>query len=181
MTELTIHDPSAAADEVELLRFALERARAQFAWKCGGLDAAALNKPHPSTTMTLGGLLKHVAGCEARIVALHLTGEPPEPPWDAIDHDTDRDWEWRTAVEDTPEELDTLYRDALAYSKAAWARALAEGGLDQPSKYVWPNGERPHLRRILIDTIEHNIRHAGHADLLREAVDGLVGEDPPQP
>jgi Protein of unknown function (DUF664) len=58
---------------------------------------------------------------------------------------------------------------------------LADGGLDQPSKFTIPSGEHPNLRRVLVDQIEEYIRHTGHADLLREAVDGLVGEDPPQP
>ena len=43
------------------------------------------------------------------------------------------------------------------------------------------SGERVNLRRVLVDQIEHYLRHTGHADLFREAVDGLVGEDPPQP
>ncbi len=49
------------AGEVEMLLFALDRSRAQFAWKSGGLDAAAPDRPHPPSTMTLGGLLKHLA------------------------------------------------------------------------------------------------------------------------
>jgi hypothetical protein len=66
-------------------------------------------------------------------------------------------------------------------SRAALARVLADGGLDQPSKFTTSSGESPNLRRVLVDLIEEYIRHTGHADLLREAVDGLVGEDPPQP
>jgi hypothetical protein len=56
--------------------------------------------------------------------------------------------------------------------------ALAEGGLDHVGAYVSRNGESPNLRRILLDLIEEYARHLGHADLLRESVDGLVGEDP---
>lgn len=44
----------------------------------------------------------------------------------------------------------------------------------------WPDGRAPSLRRILIDMIEEYARHVGHADLIRESVDGLVGEDPPR-
>jgi hypothetical protein len=57
---------------------------------------------------------------------------------------------------------------------------LAGGGLDQPSKFTTPSGQSPNLRRILVDLHDEYARHVGHADLLREAVDGLVGEDPPQ-
>jgi len=56
-----IDPPPMAGGEVEMLLSALERSRATFAWKCGGLEAAGLGKPHPPTSMTLGGLLKHLA------------------------------------------------------------------------------------------------------------------------
>ena len=55
---------------------------------------------------------------------------------------------------------------------------LADGGLDQLSTKAWPDGRSPSLRRLLIDMIEEYARHVGHADLIRESVDGLVGEDP---
>ncbi|MFD7659516.1 DUF664 domain-containing protein [Actinosynnema sp. NPDC059797] len=73
-----------------------------------------------------------------------------------------------------------LWRAAVARSRAAWARVLAEGGLDRPSAFVTRSGESPALRRGLVDLHDEYARHVGHADLLREAVDGLVGEDPPQ-
>ncbi|WP_129666152.1 DUF664 domain-containing protein [Phytoactinopolyspora endophytica] len=180
VVDTTIHEPSMTADEAEMLMFALERARAQFAWKCGGLDAAGISRPHPPSAMTLGGLLKHVALCEDRAVAAHLTGESVGPPWNQADFEVDPDWEWRTAADDSPEELYALWRSTVERSRAAWAQALADGGLDQPSKFTTLSGESPNLRRVLVDQIEHYIRHTGHADLFREAVDGLVGEDPPQ-
>ena len=60
------------------------------------------------------------------------------------------------------------------------AQVLAGGGFDQPSKVTTRSGEWPNLRRILVDLHDEYARHVGHADLLREAVDGLVGEDPPR-
>ncbi|MGI9030277.1 MAG: DUF664 domain-containing protein [Ilumatobacteraceae bacterium] len=57
---------------------------------------------------------------------------------------------------------------------------LANGGLDQPSTLRAGSGESPNVRRVLVDLHDEYVRHVGHADLLREAVDGLVGEDPPQ-
>jgi Protein of unknown function (DUF664) len=178
--DTTFDDPTWLPGEVEGLQFALERARAQFAWKIGGLDAAALNKRHPPSRMTMGGLIKHVARCEDRLTRDYLTGGPPSPPWDAIDGDTNPDWDWHSAADDSPEELYALWRDAVERSRAAWANALAEGGLDRPSTGTTSAGAGPNLRRGLIDTIEHTLRHTGHADLMREAIDGLVGEDPPR-
>jgi uncharacterized damage-inducible protein DinB len=178
--DTTIHEPSTTAGEYEMLRFALERARAQFAWKCGELDAAGLSKGHPPSVMTLGGLLKHLALVEDDYVARHVTGEPIGAPWDAVDFAADPEWEWRTAADDTPDDLYALWRDAVARSDAAWTRALADGGLDRPSTFSTSAGAHPNLRRVLVDLVEEYIRHTGHADLLREDVDGLVGTDPPQ-
>jgi hypothetical protein len=56
---------------------------------------------------------------------------------------------------------------------------LADGGLGQLSRRPWPDGGAPSMRRVLVDLIEEYARHTGHADLIRESVDGLVGEDPP--
>lgn len=174
-----IDEPSLTADEVEMLLFALERSRAQFAWKVGGLDAEALRAPHPPSAMTIGGLVKHMAGVEERVMAIAVTGERPAPPWDSIAPGEDPDFEWRTAADDPPEVLYDMWRAAVERSKAATAAALADGGLDRP--IAIPFGEwQPNLRRMLVDLHDEYARHVGHADLFREAVDGLVGEDPPQ-
>jgi uncharacterized damage-inducible protein DinB len=172
----TIHEPSMTAGEVEMLQFSLARARAQFAWKVGGLDAAGLRQPHPPSTITLGGLIKHVAWCEDQLTAAFVTGEPVDPSW----RGTRNGEEWRLRAEDSPEALYAQWRDAADRSRTAWETVLADGSLDEPSTFTTPAGEHPNLRRALIDLIEHYIRHTGHADLIREAVDGLVGEDPPQ-
>jgi Protein of unknown function (DUF664) len=178
--DTTFQEPSMTAGEVEMLVFALERSRAQFAWKCGGLDAAALRKPHPPSAMTIGGLLKHLALVEDSKVADFLTGEWAGP-WRRADFEADPDWEWHSAADDSPEELYALWRGAVERSRAAWTRVLADGGLDQPSRFKTPSGWSPNLRRVLVDVHDEYARHTGHADLFREAIDGLVGEDPPQP
>jgi hypothetical protein len=67
-------------------------------------------------------------------------------------------------------------------SRAAVAEALADGGLDRRVRWMTDDADEPiSLRRLLVDVVEEYARHAGHADLVREAVDGLVGEDPPGP
>lgn len=179
--DTTIHEPPMTAGEVEMLLFALDRSRATIAWKCGGLDAAGLRTPHPPSAMTLGGVLKHLAFVEDNYTSTDFTGQPLGPPWDADDARTDRDWVWRSAADDSPDELYGLWRGAVERSRAAMARAFADGGLDQRSKLTLSSGESPNLRRVLVDLHDEYARHVGHADLLREAVDGVVGEDPPQP
>lgn len=181
LLEITPHEPSATASETEMLLFALDRTRATFAWKCGGLEAASLSKPLPPSTMTLGGLLKHLALVEDFYTTRDVTGQPIGPPWRAVDFDADPDWEWHSAAHDSPESLYGLWSGAVERSRAAWAAALASGGLDQPAKFTPESGEPRNLRQVLVDLHEEYARHLGHADLLREAIDGLVGEDRPQP
>jgi hypothetical protein len=178
--DTSINEPSMTAGEVEMLLFALQRSRAQFAWKVGGLDAAALRQEHPPSAMTLGGLIKHMAGVEERKMAVAVTGQRPAPPWDTMDPGDDPDFEWRTAADDSPEELYALWRTAVERSKVATDAALADGGLDRPAAIEFEGWGRPNLRRMLVDLHDEYARHVGHADLFREAVDGLVGEDPPQ-
>ncbi len=172
-------EPPAAGNETDTLLGSLERQRATLAWKCGGLDAAGMRATTAASTITLGGLLKHLANVEDDYFSGRLLGLDPLPPWDAVDWDADPDWDWRSAAEDTPEQLMTLWQDAVARSRAAVTEALANGGLDQLAQRTWPDGRAPSLRRIMIDLIEEYARHVGHADLIRESVDGLVGEDPP--
>ena len=175
----TIHEPSFTADEVEMNLFALDRSRATFAWKVGGLDAAALNRAFPPSTMTLGGLIKHVALCEAYHVAEWVTGEPLQAPWSTVEG-SPWEWGWRTAADDSPDDLYSLWAHEVERSRVAWNAALATGGLDQPAAWTTDSGESPNLRRSLVDLNAEYARHIGHADLMREAIDGLVGEDPPQ-
>ena len=171
--------PPAAGDETDTLLGSLGRQRAIFAWKCGGQDAAGLRATAAASSITLGGLLKHLALVEDEYFTHRLLGRDPGPPWDAVDWDADPDWEWHSAAADSPEQLYALWRDAVARSRAAVGEALATGGLGQLARWSSPRGETPSLRRILIDLIEEYARHVGHADLVRESVDGLTGEDPP--
>lgn len=169
-----------AGTELETMLGSLERQRAVFAWKCGGLDAAGLGAAHAPSTMTLGGLLKHLALCEDEYFTRRLLGTEIGAPWAGIDWDADPEWEWRTAADDTPEQLYALWQDAAERSRTAVASVLDKGGLDYLASYKSSRGESPSLRRLLIDMIEEYSRHAGHADLIRESVDGLTGEDPPR-
>src|SRR5688572_27311934 len=168
-------DPPVAGDEEAALLGELERVRSYIAWKCGGLDADALRQRLPPSTMTLGGLLKHLAVVEDSHFARLLFNRSPGPPWDDVDWEAHPDWEWESASEHTPAELMAMWQDAVERSRRTVTDALAEGGLDQPGRYVSPSGESPNLRRILLDLIEEYARHVGHADLIRESIDGLTG------
>jgi uncharacterized damage-inducible protein DinB len=170
-------DPPVAADEVATLRGFLDFHRDTMRWKTAGLGAAELTTVLPPSTMTLGGMLKHLAYVESQWFSVVLRGEPIMAPFDVADWSADRDWDWHSAARDTPEQLRTLFDRAVAASEAALDAALAEGGLDQPTvRADRQTGERWNLRWVLVHMIEEYARHNGHADLLREAIDGSVGE-----
>jgi uncharacterized damage-inducible protein DinB len=167
--------PIAAGETATLLGF-LDYQRATLAWKCAGLDAAGLTATVGASSMTLGGLFKHMALVEDGWFSRSLHGKDRQPPWDTVDWKADPDWEWHSAAQDSPEQLQTLWQDAVARSRARVAEALAGGGLDRLARRTWPDGSAPSLRWILVHMIEEYARHNGHADLLREAVDGQTGE-----
>jgi uncharacterized damage-inducible protein DinB len=179
MTELDEQgrpEPPLAGDETATLVGFLEYQRATFAWKCGGLDAAGLGATVGVSAMTLGGMLKHLAYVEDMWFSRFLYEEDAEPPWNTVDWDADPDWDWHSAAEDSPGQLLTLWQDAVARSRSLFTTALAGGGLGQPARRTWPDGRAPSLRWIMCHMIEEYARHNGHADLIRESVDGLTGE-----
>jgi hypothetical protein len=172
-------EPPVAGNEVEHLVGALERLRTTFRWKADGLDAAGLQTRIGASSLTIGGLLKHLAANEDYTFNVKFRGEPIGGPWADNGWTDDNDWEFNSAANDKPEELYALWDGAVERSRARLAAAIADGGLDQPAHITWPDGQHASLRRLVCDLIEEYGRHTGHADLLREAVDGRVGEDPP--
>lgn len=172
--------PPLAGDEVATLVGSLERQRATFAWKVGGLDRDALSTTVGASAITLGGLVKHLAFTEVIWFCTRVSGQRPGDPWEGVDWDAEPEWPWTSAAQDDPASLYGLWRDAVVRARTSLAEALADGGLDRPT--VWaPDGvdDRPTVRRVLVDMIEEYARHTGHADLYREVIDGVVGEDPP--
>ena len=117
--------PIAGNEDTTLLGF-LERQRATFAWKTGDLDAAGLRATLGPSAMTLGGMLKHLARFEDDMSTEWLHGREQLPPWNAVDWSADPAWDWRTAADDSPEQLYALWRDAVARSRALFAAAMAE-------------------------------------------------------
>ena len=179
MTDVDEHgrpEPPVADDEAGTLIGFLEYQRATLAWKFTGVDAAGLVATVGVSTMTLGGLLKHMAYVEYLWFSRWLDGQDPQPPWDAVDWTTEPDWEWESAADDSAEQLLTLWNAWVDNSRALVAAALTDGDLGRLTPRSWPNGRSPSLRWILCHMIEEYARHNGHADLIRESVDGQTGE-----
>ena len=176
-SELSPRPISVRPDEVDVLLGVLHRNRRTFGWKTGGLDTDAMTRTLGPSTMTLGGLVKHLALIEDHYFTHQLLGRDYPAVWAPMEEN--EDWEWTSAANDSPTELRTLWLEAVARSEAAVDEVLADGGLDQPVAISdWP--VKPNLRRVIVDLIEEYARHTGHADLLRESIDGLVGEDAPR-
>lgn len=172
-------EPPLAGTETEHLLGALDRLRATFRWKVDALDADALDARVGASSITIGGLLKHLALVEDHTFATKLAGEPLGEPWESAGIDDTEDWAFESAAEDSPERLYAFWDEAVERSRARVTAALAAGGLDQLVHASFPDGRHASLRRLVCDLVEEYGRHTGHADLLREAIDGRVGEDPP--
>ena len=172
-------EPPLAGTEQEHLFGALDRLRTTFRWKCDGLDAAGLRHRLDTSALSLGGLLKHLAVVETRYAGPRLIGGGLADPW-ANDWDgEDWDWPFTSAEADSPQKLYDDYDAAVARCRKALAEKVSTEGLGAPSALHDDDGNHASVRRLVCDLIEEYGRHTGHADLLREAVDGLVGEDPP--
>src|SRR4051812_42443013 len=90
--------PLAEGETATLLGF-LDFQRATLGWKTAGLDAAGLAATTAASTMTLGGLLKHLACVEEHWFHNVLRDGAANSPWDAVDWQADRDWEWHSAAD----------------------------------------------------------------------------------
>ena len=180
LDELSEPEPPIAGDETLTLLGALERERATFRWKCDGLDEAGYRATVGASTLTLGSLLKHLALVEDDYFSHRMLGRALGPPWDDVDRESDPDWERRTAADDPPRELLALWEAAVARSRGAAEEIIAHGGSDRPAAYETGDGETPNIRRFIVDLIEEYPRHLGHADLIRESIDGAIGEGAPE-
>ncbi len=165
--------------EVATLVGSLERQRATFAWKCADLDSVGLSARLPSSQLSLGRLLKHLAYMEDLNFTWDLGGSDLPDPWSHVESSIRSSWVFSSADEDPPQTLYRLWDRAVERSRAVVMSVLAHG---EGAGWTYTSGDQvTSLRRLLVDMIEEYGRHTGQADLLREAVDGRVGEDPPGP
>jgi uncharacterized damage-inducible protein DinB len=167
-------EPELDADERTMLTGFLDYHRATLEWKVSGLTKDQLGHRLPSSELTLAGLVKHLALVEDSWFSHRFAGLPEDEPWASVDWDADRDWDFHSAVDDSPEELLALYAAACDRSRAVIAAATS---LDDRSVAADSHSGRLFtLRWILCHMIEETARHNGHADLLRESIDGDTGE-----
>lgn len=146
--------------------------------KTAGMSAEQLAQKHPTSAMTLGGLLKHLSCVEYSWSVRVWAGLPSEEPWASAPWDEDDDWDWRWNADEDPAELHTMWEAAC---KRTDEIILANPDLDAPAAV------QPHVdyegpdawvtrRYVLLHLIEEVARHAGHADILAEEIDGRTGQ-----
>jgi uncharacterized damage-inducible protein DinB len=158
-------------EKSSLLRY-LQEGRDALLWKLDGLSEYDLRRPLVPTGTNLLGLVKHVAGVEAGYLGEVFARPFPEPlPWTGGDAEPNADM-WATANE-SRDDIVALYRRVWKHSDDT----VATLPLDAPGVVLWwREGTREAtLRRILVHLIAETHRHAGHADIVRELIDGAAG------
>lgn len=169
-------DEPVQGDEVAVLVDMLDRHRVALRRKCQGLTHEQLNRTLPPSTMTLAGLLKHMAVVDSSYFSEDLLDEPLIAPFDTVDWEADVDWEWHSAADDSPESLLALYDASITASRRITAELLAgPDGLDTLARRDTYLGIPARLRWIMAHMIAEYAQHNGHADLLRESIDGRTG------
>jgi uncharacterized damage-inducible protein DinB len=160
--------PDAKAD----LRRYLQTAREALLWKLDALSEYDARRPLTPTGTNLLGLVKHLAGVEVEYFG-DTFGRPFEqpPPW--LDDDAEPNVDMWAAADEPREQIVELYRRVWAHADAT-IEALP---LDAPGRVQhWPDDRSEvTLHRILVHVIAETHRHAGHADIVRELVDGAAG------
>lgn len=163
------------ADELTMLTGFLEWMRDTLRAKAGDLDSEQLQRRLEPSTMTLGGMVTHLAWVENWWFTEIFHGRPPGEPWASLPWTSDKDAEWTVAASMTPEEIWSLFDAEVASAR----RVLDEsGGLDAIAvgHRKRKPGEPLSMRWIVVHMIEEYARHLGHADLIRESIDGSVGQ-----
>lgn len=179
MSPIVRTDPPLTGTETETLLGFLDFFRDTLRLKTDGLGAEQLELRLEPSAMTLGGMLTHLAWVEDWWFGQVFSGHPPAEPWGAADWKTDPDWEWHFAAGQSGERLREVFDEAVAASDRILSEALgAAEGLDAVAARPSRRDPQRHisLRWIVVHMIEEYARHNGHADLLREAVDGSTGE-----
>jgi len=171
-------DPPLENGEVPTLLGFLAYQRATLEWKARGLSDEQLRVALPPTSMTLGGLLKHMAWVEDYWFTEVVSGEPAPEPWASADTGADPDWEWSSAAGDSGDYLRALWAERVKRSNAVVDAQLGKGEAAAlgEAHLAWGGQGRASLRWVLVHMIEEYARHNGHADLIRESIDGETGE-----
>jgi uncharacterized damage-inducible protein DinB len=160
-------------DEPTLLIAFLEYYRAALVDRVFGLADEELQIALPPSTLTLSRLIGHMAMVEDNWFPVRFSGAEPDTRWVELDWESDLDAEMTLAQTWSFDQLRSVFDEAVARSRQVVADAES---LDQLSARTDQDGQRWNLRWILIHMIEEYARHCGHADLIRESIDGDLAD-----
>jgi len=163
-------EPPTAAGEKETLRGFLDYYRALIRDKASGLSDEQLHQTLGPSTLTLANLVHHLALAEYYWFHETFAGGSPLEPW--AERVPGQDWEFTVAPELDTEVILSRYVEACDSSRRIVEQA--ESLDEMADRKSW--GRPCSLRWILVHMIEETARHAGHADLIRESIDGEVGD-----
>ena len=151
----------------------LQAARDAMVWKLEGLSEYDIRRPMTATGTNLLGLLKHLAGVELGYFGDTFGRPPANPPAWYADLDAEPNIDMWATADESREMIVDFYRSAWAHCDET-IEALA---LDARGRVPWWPAERADvtLHQVLIHVIAETNRHAGHADIVRELIDGGVG------
>lgn len=169
MTRPASPDIPLAADELTTLTAFLDFYRAELLDRIWGLDHERLQRTTAASSLTLARLVGHMTGVEMHWFLEVLDGDEEPAHVQALDWEADPDAEMTRAGSLTPEELVAEFTEQCEDSRR---RTDAAASLDQLSVGTSRSGEHFNLRWILVHMIEEYARHCGHADLIRESIDG---------
>jgi uncharacterized damage-inducible protein DinB len=164
--------PNKGSESATLLAF-LNYYRELLIDKASGLTDLQLHTRLAPSTLTLGGLINHVALVEDDWFTSDFAGKDLPEPWASAPWDQDRDWEFNNAITVPTTELFARYRAAIDRSNYVIAQVKDLGDVSAKANR---KGEEWSMRWILVHMIEETARHCGHADLIRESIDGSVGD-----
>lgn len=161
-------DPPYRGGEKETLLGFLNFLRQTVVLKCQGLSEEQMRSTPTASSMTLLGMLKHLTIVERYWFRGVFLDEDVDLPWSEEDPDGD----WRHDNEDSGA---TAIADYVAeYTKSN--EIVTSHNLDELAKWAKSDDERVNLRYIMVHLIEETGRHCGHADIIRESIDGVTGE-----
>ncbi|SRR6266567_655050 len=157
--------------KADLLRY-LQRSRDALLWKLDGLSEYDIRRPMTPTGTNLLGLVKHVAGVELGYFG-ECFGRPFDEELPAYAEDAEPNADMWATPDESRADIVGLYRRAWAHSD----HTIESNPLDATGEVPWwpPEHRHPTLHRLLVHMIAETDRHAGHADIVRELIDGAAG------
>lgn len=168
MKEHERREPPVASDEKEMALGIWNLMRDTLVWKLDGLTFEQATTPHPPSTITLPGIVKHLTHVEQNYLHRRVLGSEPPARWNSADFDAF----WAIGPDESIESIVAGYLE----TGKQFDEAIRAHDLDELVKDPELAALGVQIRRLVFDLIEEVSRHCGHADLIRESIDGATGE-----